>query len=335
MVDGFFCRFGMPNELHSDQGSNFESALFRECCQLLGIRKTRTTPLHPESDGMVERFNRTLVQEMAKRCRHGQTDWDQHIPTILMAYRSAEHEATGYTPAQLMIGRDLRLPLDLLIERPPDDQDECTTSEFVRRQRDRMCTVRAQVEGNLKISADTMKQRKDIKATVESLGEDDQVWLYNPKRKKGQSPKLSSPWEGPYRVVKRLSAVTYRIQRNRHSACKVVHFNRLWKIKGAPRFSWTSGSVERSSSRDAPSPEQDMGSSGTAGAGIFSNSDDAAPEVAPGSDARSESPTDPSQPLPDSQQPNAGARDSTSPAQHRRSQRRRGPPSYLLDYDCS
>ena len=334
LVDGFFSRFGMPNELHSDQGSNFESKLFRECCQLLGIRKTRTTPLHPESDGMVERFNRTLVQEMAKRCRHGQTDWDQHIPTILMAYRSAEHEATGYTPAQLMIGRDLRLPLDLLMERPPDDRDECTTSEFVRRQRDSMRTVRAQVEGNLRISADTMKQRKDIKATLEPLEEDDQVWLYNPKRRKGQSPKLSSPWEGPYRVVTKLSAVTYRIQRNRHSACKVVHFNRLWKMKGSPRFSWTGGSVGCNPSQDALSPEQDIGIAGAAGAGIFPTSVDATPESVPGSDARSQPRTESTQPHPDSQLYNAGDPDLVVPAQQR-PQRRRRPPSYLLGFDCS
>ena len=111
LVDGIFCRFGVPDELHSDQGRNFESNLFRECCQLLGIRKTRTTPLHPQSDGMVECFNRTLVQEIAKRCRHGQNDWDLYIPSILLSYRSAVHEATGYTPAQLMMGRDLRLPM--------------------------------------------------------------------------------------------------------------------------------------------------------------------------------------------------------------------------------
>ena len=242
LVDGFFCRFGMPEELHSDQGRNFESALFRECCQLLGIRKTRTTPLHPESDGMVERFNRTLVQEMAKRCRHGQSDWDLFIPTILMAYRSAEHESTGYTPAQLMIGQELRMPLDLLFEKPPDTQ-ECTTTEFVRAQRDRMRIIRAQVENNLRIAASTMKRRTDVKATsLQPLEENDQVWLYNPKRKKGQSPKLSSSWDGPYRIVKRLSAVTYRIQKHKHAACKVVHFNRLWKIGGPPKFSWTSGS---------------------------------------------------------------------------------------------
>ena len=62
LVNNFFSRMGVPNELHSDQGRNFESRVFKECCDLLGVRKTRATPLHPESDGMVERFNRTLGQ---------------------------------------------------------------------------------------------------------------------------------------------------------------------------------------------------------------------------------------------------------------------------------
>ena len=60
LVSEFFTRFGVPIELHSDQRRNFEAEAFQEACRLLGIHKTRTTPYHPESDGMVERFNQTL-----------------------------------------------------------------------------------------------------------------------------------------------------------------------------------------------------------------------------------------------------------------------------------
>ena len=60
IVDGYVFRFGVPNELHSDQGRNFESAVFKGMCHRLGIKKTRTTPLHPQSDGILERFNRTI-----------------------------------------------------------------------------------------------------------------------------------------------------------------------------------------------------------------------------------------------------------------------------------
>ena len=103
LTERFFTRFGVPAELHSDQGRGFESEVFRECCQLMGLRKTRTTPLRPQSDGMVERFNRTLTEELAKFCGEGQTQWDRKLPLLFMAYRSAEHEVTGYTPARLML----------------------------------------------------------------------------------------------------------------------------------------------------------------------------------------------------------------------------------------
>ena len=58
----FVSCFGVPRQIHSDQGTNFESNVMAEICKLLGIEKTRTTPLHPKSDGQVERFNRTLVE---------------------------------------------------------------------------------------------------------------------------------------------------------------------------------------------------------------------------------------------------------------------------------
>ena len=61
LVTEFICRLGVPSELHSDQGSNFESNVFTKVCNILGIHKTRTTPYNPKSDGLIERFNRTLI----------------------------------------------------------------------------------------------------------------------------------------------------------------------------------------------------------------------------------------------------------------------------------
>ena len=132
LVANFFTRFGVPCELHSDQGREFESAVFSECCRLLGIKKTRTTPLRPQSDGMVERFNRTLMQEVAKYCASDQRDWDVHLPFLLMAYRSAEHEATAHTPARLMLGRELRLPVDLATGRPPQEEEKPLATNFAQ-----------------------------------------------------------------------------------------------------------------------------------------------------------------------------------------------------------
>ena len=91
LVQDFIGRFGVPLLIHTDQGWNFESALFTEMCKLLGITKTRTTPYHPQSDGMAERFNRTLESMLSKFADDNQRDWDQHIPMLFMSYRSIRY----------------------------------------------------------------------------------------------------------------------------------------------------------------------------------------------------------------------------------------------------
>ena len=141
LVEQLFSRFGVPAELHSDQGREFESEVFQECCKLLGVRKTRTTPLRPQSDGLVERFNRTLVQELATCCQESQASWDRKLPLMLMAYRSAEHEVTQYTPARLMLGREIRLPVDLATGRPPDEELPTVTSEYAVDLQERLTEV--------------------------------------------------------------------------------------------------------------------------------------------------------------------------------------------------
>ena len=121
LIKEVICRFGVPQQIHSDQGRNFESILFAEMCKLLGIKKTRTTPYHPASDGMVERFNRTLEMQLSKFADHNQRDWDLHLPFLVMAYRSADHDSTGCSPSKMMLGREIKLPIDLMFGRPEEE----------------------------------------------------------------------------------------------------------------------------------------------------------------------------------------------------------------------
>ena len=111
LVNEFICWFGVPDSIHTDQGKNFEAKVIREICHLLGVTKTRTTPYHPQSDGLVERFNRTLL-EMLSTTVADEHDWDLSLPTLLLAYRTSVQETTGTTPFQLMFGRNPCLPED-------------------------------------------------------------------------------------------------------------------------------------------------------------------------------------------------------------------------------
>lgn len=118
VVNHFFSRLGVPLELHSDQGRNIESSLFRELCKFLGVRKTRTTPLHPQSDGMVERMNRTLEAQLAKYVEEHHTDWDHYIPLIMLVYHSAVHDIAKSTPVELMLGQNLCVVLWVCLPSP-------------------------------------------------------------------------------------------------------------------------------------------------------------------------------------------------------------------------
>ena len=228
-VKSWVSRFGTPVELHSDQGRNFESAVFQEMCKLLGIHKTRTTPLHPQSDGMVERFNRTLDDYLRKIVCDDQRDWDSHIPLFLMAYRSAVHETTGQTPAKIVFGSDLRLPVDLKFGSKLETKE--ANGNYVSNLQDKLILVHDHVRQRSKIVSDRVKVRYDKIINSEGFNEDDLVLLYNPQRRKGLSPKLQCNWEGPYKIVNRINDVVYRIRscQTKRSKMKVVHLERLAK----------------------------------------------------------------------------------------------------------
>ena len=117
VADAFFqhvvCHFVIPMVIHSDQGREFENKVMQELCLLCGSHKTRTTPYHPESDGLVERFNRTLLMLMAMLAGENRDDWDDLLPAVMMAYRSSVHEYTGFSPYRLMFGEECTLPMDV------------------------------------------------------------------------------------------------------------------------------------------------------------------------------------------------------------------------------
>ncbi|KAJ8916396.1 hypothetical protein NQ315_014606 [Exocentrus adspersus] len=92
------------------------------------MTKIKTTPLHPQSDGIVKRFNRTIENFLRTAVNEKQTNWDTCIPPFLLAYRSAVHESTGKTPASVVFDAELRLPIDLISDRPKKEEGMTTTS---------------------------------------------------------------------------------------------------------------------------------------------------------------------------------------------------------------
>ena len=110
LVNELFCHLSTSEQLHSDQGSQFDSDLIAEVCKILNIRKSRTTPYHPQCDGLIERFNHTLLDMLATTCKDHPFDWEDHIWKVCMAYNTSTQSTTGYTPFFLMFGRQAPTP---------------------------------------------------------------------------------------------------------------------------------------------------------------------------------------------------------------------------------
>lgn len=104
-----FAKFGIPNTLHSDQGRNFESIHMKQTLEAFGVHKSRTTAYHPQGDGMVERFNQSLIQ-LLRTYVEQETDWERFLPFVLYAYCTTIHSSTGTSLFVLMFGYHPKSP---------------------------------------------------------------------------------------------------------------------------------------------------------------------------------------------------------------------------------
>ena len=113
MWNNFICHYGFPEKFISDQGRNFESELIKDLCRLAKVKKVRTTPYHPMTNGQCERFNQTLCDMLGTLETEEKADWKAFIHTLTHAYNCTRHSVTGHSPFYLMFGRHPRLPVDV------------------------------------------------------------------------------------------------------------------------------------------------------------------------------------------------------------------------------
>ena len=226
LVNEMFCRFSPPEQLHSDQGRQFESHLLAEVCRLLGIQKTRTTPYHPRSDGLVERWNRTLLQSLATSVEDHPENWDEFVRQICMAYNTSVHPTTGFTPFYLMFGQQAKLPVELMYGTP--ETETMPPSQYAMTLKASPGEAYARVRERTARQLERQKELYNRRIHGNPFKVGDHVWVLFPQVPRGKSRKLYRPWSGPFIVVKKLSDVTYRVQET-NNRCRrmIVHFNRL------------------------------------------------------------------------------------------------------------
>ena len=222
-----FSRVGIPREILSDQGTNFMSQLLKELYNLLNISQIRTSVYHPQTDGLVERFNKTLKAMLRKFVNKEGKDWDRMLPYVLFAYRKVPQSSTGFSLFELLYGREVRGPLDVLREEwevsMKSDQSVLSHVMLVRERLEEMSKL---VSENLKEAQKHKKKWYDQNARERELEPDEEVLVLLPT----SSNKLLAQWQGPYRVLRRVGEVNYEVYMPDKWKSRVVfHINMLKK----------------------------------------------------------------------------------------------------------
>ena len=142
-------------------------------------------------------------------------DWDQQLPYVMMAYRSAEHETTGMTPNMMMFGRETSTPLDIVYDMPSPIKP-VPNSQWVWELQDNMETAHAFVRKYTGQSINRQKRNHDSKLCHEQFLAGDKVYVFFPVKKLGTSSKFTSYWRGPFEVEAKVSDVLYKVIPTNH-----------------------------------------------------------------------------------------------------------------------
>ena len=222
-VEQIIFRYGVPKKLLTDQGTNFTGNVLKAINELFQILKLQTSPYHPQTDGLVERFNRTLANMLSTYTNSKHNDWDVYIPSCLFAYRNSVHASTNETPFFLMYLRESNMPIDLTFSQPIAQYME--VPDYVTLMKERLGKVWTQAGLQLKYQQEQAKETYDRTAKEHVFKVGDKVMVSSPLTTKGHSNKLHRPFKGPFEVIK-VTSTNLQIRKKRNADPIIIHVNR-------------------------------------------------------------------------------------------------------------
>ena len=219
-----FTRVGIPTEILSDQGSQFLSRVMKEVGRLLSIKQMITTPYHPMCNGLVEKFHLVLKTMLKRLCQEKPKDWDRYVPAVLFAYREAPQASLGFSPFELLYGRTVRGPMQILHDlwtKEETPEEVKTTYEYVIDLRNRLEDTCKLAQEELKKTQVRSKTWYDKRSKPRKFQVGDSVLVMLPT----DANKLLMSWRGPYKVeaVKGLNDYAVKIR----GKAKIIHANML------------------------------------------------------------------------------------------------------------
>ena len=258
LLDNFFIHYGFPAKLHSDQGANFESRVIKSLRKLTGIKKTRTTPYHPMGNGMVERFNRKLLNMMGTLTDQQKSDLKAFVPTLCHAYNAARHDSTGQVPFILMYGRHPRLAVDAFLGLKPSVPRATSYTDYVTKLKSRLAFAYDTASKEARKNADRHKAMYDLHVRHAALEPGDRV-LVRKTGKRGRH-KIGDEWEHCAYIVDRqpiagIPVYDVHKENDRTNKVRTLHRNMLLPFMGLPSEIWNESPEASQQREDVHVPE--------------------------------------------------------------------------------
>lgn len=205
---------------------------------MLQVRKTRTSARNPKGNGQCERVHRTILQMLRAYLKGDQSDWDKHLGCLMAAYRSSENDSTGLTPNMLMLGREVKTPLNLIFGYNLPEEISVSFGDYVSKLRHRMRLAHEICRRFMLKTAKRRKDHYDVRLSLNSYKTGDPVWLLNEIRKEGVCQKLKPVYVGPCIILKKMNSLNYCIQLDRDGPVKVVNHDKLKPYQGNRYPEW-------------------------------------------------------------------------------------------------
>ena len=225
LIQEIVTRWGIPEYILSDRGSQFVSSIFQATCETWNVSHKLTSAYHPQTN-LTERVNRTLKTMMASYVGSRHKNWDKHLHEFRFALNSAVQESTGVTPAELNLQRPLRGPLDVLLQ-PRNALPDSSVYQKITQLDD----LKAFVAKNLSLARKRQKRNYDKHRREVCLAEKARVWLRaHPfsKAEKAFTAKLAPKWQGPYRVLQQVGPLNYEVVLEESGTDRrIVHISHL------------------------------------------------------------------------------------------------------------
>ena len=178
-----FSRVGVPDEMLTDCGSQFTSEVMKEVARLLSLQQLTCSPFHPQCNGLIERSHSTLKQMLRRMCAERPKDWDRYLPALLFAIREVPQESLGFSPFELLYGRNVRGPMAILRELWTDevnDEQVLSTYDYVVNLRQRLEKTYELALQNLQKVQGKQKKYYDRRARARTFKVGDKVLLLLP-----------------------------------------------------------------------------------------------------------------------------------------------------------